>query len=108
MYHEKTFGPLDEFGYSRILERFMALNFDAAEWTQVTQDGGTKFTGNCLVHHDGYCLWDSKSTRWDSMNTGPKRDIYGELAKEIDKRYMHLLLAMFHHALSRGFAFDQN
>jgi alpha-L-fucosidase len=100
-YHEKNYGSIFEFGYKDFVPMFAAPKFEAVEWAQVMKDGGVRFAGICLVHHDGFCLWDSKFTRWDSMDMGPKRDIYGELAKEIRKRDMKLL-ATFHHARTYG------
>jgi alpha-L-fucosidase len=100
-YHEEHYGSIFEFGYKDFVPMFTAPNFNAAEWAQVMKDGGVGFAGICLVHHDGFCLWDSEFTRWDSMDMGPKRDIYGELAKEIRKRGMKLL-ATFHHARTYG------
>ncbi|KPK42536.1 MAG: hypothetical protein AMJ65_07485 [Phycisphaerae bacterium SG8_4] len=100
-YHEENYGSIFEFGYKDFVPMFTAPKFDAAEWAQVMKDGGVGFAGICLVHHDGFCLWDSEFTRWDSMDMGPRRDIYGELAKEIRKRDMKLL-ATFHHARTYG------
>jgi len=100
-HHEANYGSIFEFGYKDFVPLFAAPKFDPAEWAQIMQDGGVGFAGICLVHHDGFCLWDSAFTRWDSMDMGPKRDIYGELAREIRKRGMSLL-ATFHHARSYG------
>jgi len=100
-HHEETYGSIFEFGYKDFVPMFTAPKFDPAEWAQVMKDGGVGFAGICLVHHDGFCLWDSEFTRWDSMDMGPKRDIYGELAREIRKRDMRLL-ATFHHARTYG------
>ncbi len=37
-------------------------------------------------HHDGYALWPSKYSRnWNSVDTGPKRDIVGELTNAVRK-----------------------
>ena len=96
-YHEENYGSIFEFGYKEFIPMFTAPEFDPVEWVDVMKSGGVKFTGICVVHHDGFCLWDSEFTRWDSKDMGPKRDIYGELAKEIRKQDIHLL-ATFHHA----------
>ena len=96
-YHEEKYGSIFEFGYKEFVPMFTAPKFDPVEWVDVMKSGGVKFTGICVVHHDGFCLWDSEFTRWDSKDMGPKRDIYGELAKEIRKQDIHLL-ATFHHA----------
>ncbi len=100
-HHEANYGSIFKFGYKDFVPMFTAPKFDPAEWAQVMKDGGVGFAGICLVHHDGFCLWDSDFTRWDSMDMGPKRDIYGELAYEIRKRDMRLL-ATFHHARTYG------
>lgn len=100
-YHEENYGSIFDFGYKDFVPMFTAPKFDAAEWAEVMQSGGVKFAGICMVHHDGFCLWDSEYTRWDSKDMGPKRDIYGELAKEIRARDMNLL-ATFHHARTYG------
>ncbi len=96
-YHEEHYGSIFEFGYKDFVPMFTAPEFDPVEWADVMESGGVKFAGICLVHHDGFCLWDSEFTRWDSKEMGPKRDIFGELAGEIRKREMNLL-ATFHHA----------
>jgi alpha-L-fucosidase len=97
-YHEANYGSIFEFGYKDFVPMFTAPKFDAAEWVDVMEAGGVRFAGLCLVHHDGFCLWDSQFTRWDSKDRGPKRDIYGEIAAEIRKRRGINLLATFHHA----------
>lgn len=102
-YHEKTYGPVSEVGYKEIIDMFTAPKFDAAEWVQVMEDSGAKFAGICTVHHDGFCLWDSAYTRWDSMDKGPRRDIFGEIAAEVRKTDMKLL-ATFHHARTYGYS----
>jgi len=100
-YHEKTYGPIEKFGYKDFIPLFTAPRFDAAEWVGVMRDAGAKFGGICVVHHDGFCLWDSAFTRWNAMKMGPKRDIYGEIAHEIRKADLKLL-ATFHHARTYG------
>ena len=104
-YHEKTYGPIEEFGYKDFLPMFTTPKFDAAEWVRVMKDGGVKYAGIHVVHHDGYCLWDSAYTKFDSMDTGPKRDIFGEIAAEVRKADINLV-ATFHHARTYGFGFD--
>ena len=103
-HHKKTYGPVTEFGYKEFVPLFKAEKFDAAEWVRVMRDAGARFGGICLVHHDGFCLWDSAHTRWDSMDRGPQRDIFGEIAREVRKTDLKLL-ATFHHARTYGFHF---
>ena len=106
-YHKEKYGPIKDFGYKDFVPMFTADKFDAKEWVAVMNGGGAKFGGICLAHHDGFCLWDSKYTKWDSKDMGPKKDIYGEIAKEIRKTDMKLL-ATLHMARTYGYVFDKD
>jgi len=104
-YHEEKYGAIKDFGYKDFIPMFTADKFDAKKWVSVMNNGGAKFGGICLSHHDGFCLWDSKYTKWDSKDMGPKKDIYGEIAAEIRKTDMKLL-ATFHMARTYGYVFS--
>ena len=43
-------------------------------------------------HHDGFCLWDTKETPFNTVNTPYKRDIIGMLAEACHKRRVPLCL----------------
>ena len=43
-------------------------------------------------HHDGFCLFDSKSTRFTSVHTPYKNDIIGLLSQACHKRKLPLCL----------------
>ena len=103
-YHVKKYGEIKDFGYTDFIPMFTAPKFNADEWVGLMHEAGAKFGGICLVHHDGFCLWDSKYTRWDSKDMGPKRDIYGEIAKAVRKYDDMKLLATFHHGRTFGYA----
>ncbi|MGB5264757.1 MAG: alpha-L-fucosidase, partial [Lutimonas sp.] len=94
-YHVKTYGSLNEFGYKDFIPMFKAENFDAAEWADLFQKAGARFAGPVSEHADGFAMWDSDLTEWDAKDMGPKRDIMGELSKEIRKRDMKFI-ATYH------------
>ncbi|SNR31308.1 alpha-L-fucosidase [Lutibacter agarilyticus] len=94
-YHVKTYGELDKFGYKDFIPMFKAEKFDAAEWADLFEKAGAKFAGPVSEHADGFAMWDSELTKWDSKDMGPKRDIMGELSKEIRKRNMKFI-ATYH------------
>jgi alpha-L-fucosidase len=52
--------------------------FDAREWAQSTLNGGFKYAVFTTRHHDGYCLWDSKLTDYNSARQAPLRDFVRE------------------------------
>lgn len=109
-YHVEKYGPVEEFGYVDFVPQFTAPKFKADEWVDLMYESGARFGGILLVHHDGFCLWDSEHTRWNSMDKGPRKDIYGEIANSV-RRYDDMkLLATFHHGRTFGYAtgFEKN
>ena len=102
-YHTEKYGPLQKFGYKDFIPMFTAPKFNADEWVGLMHEAGAKFGGICLIHHDGFALWDSKVNRWNSTTMGPKRDIYGEIAAAVGKHDDMKLLATFHHGRSFGY-----
>ncbi len=103
-HHVEKYGTLDQFGYKDFVPMFKAEKFNADEWVGLMHESGARFGGILLVHHDGFCLWDSEFTQWDSMEKGPKRDIYGEIAESVRKYDDMKLLATFHHERTFGYA----
>lgn len=96
-HHKKTYGDPSEFGYHDFIPDFTGEHFDPEEWADLFQKTGARFAGPVAEHHDGYAMWASKVTPWNSMDTGPKRDILGELFQSLEKRDMKTI-ATFHHA----------
>jgi alpha-L-fucosidase len=94
----KHVGPIEDgYGYKDLAKQFKAENFDPVEWADLIKKSGAKYAGICAIHHDGYAMWDSEVTDLCAGKTGPKRDLYGELITEIEKKGLKTL-ASFHHA----------
>ncbi|PWJ37917.1 alpha-L-fucosidase [Sediminitomix flava] len=101
LHHVKKYGDPAEFGYKHIIEQFQPTAFDAEKWAELFKKSGAKFAGPVAMHHDNFAMWDSKATRWNSMNYGGF-DPSAELKKEIEKRDMKFM-ASFHHAFTWKF-----
>jgi alpha-L-fucosidase len=96
-HHVETYGEPTKLGYPDFVPMFKAEKFDADDWAELFQKAGARFAGPVAEHHDGYSMWHSDLTPWNVMDTGPKRDITGELARAIRKRGMRFVTS-FHHA----------
>lgn len=96
-HHREKYGDLHEFGYHDFAPLFKAENFDPDAWAELFKSAGAQFAGPVAEHHDGYAMWDSEITPWNTMDTGPGRDITGELAKSIREKGMKFITT-FHHA----------
>ncbi|WP_282036488.1 alpha-L-fucosidase [Saccharicrinis aurantiacus] len=81
LHHNEVYGPPEEFGYKDFIPMFKAENFNANEWADLCVKGGAKFFTMMGAHHDAFCLWDTKLSKWNSVNMGPKRDLVGEMAE---------------------------
>jgi len=96
-YHIKTYGPVSEFGYKELVPLFTAKKFDADAWAELYVEAGARFAGPVAEHCDGFALWDSALTEWDSVDKGPKRDVVAEMEKAIRSRGLKFLTSFHHH-----------
>lgn len=96
-HHQEKYGHPSEFGYHDFVPMFTAEHFNADEWVALFKQAGARFAGPVAEHHDGYSMWASKVTPWNTLDTGPKKDILGELATAIRANDMKLITT-FHHA----------
>ena len=97
-HHLQKYGDPVKFGYKHVIEQFNPSGFDASAWANLFAKSGAKFAGPVAMHHDNFAMWDSKTTRWNSMNYGGI-DPSAELKKEIEARNMKFM-ASFHHAFT--------
>lgn len=98
LHHVEKYGDPAEFGYKHIIEQFDPSAFDAKEWARLFKLSGAKFAGPVAMHHDNFAMWDSKATRWNTMNYGGL-DPSSALKKEIEAQGMRFM-ASFHHAFT--------
>ncbi len=77
------------------IDKWTAENYNAKDWVDLMQASGAQFGGPVAWHGCGLLNWDSDLTEWNSVNKGPKVDIYGSLAKELRLRGMPVI-SSFH------------
>lgn len=70
--------PVEE--YDALYKKWNPDKFDANAWVKVAKDTGCKYIVFLTKHHDGFCLWDTKQTDHNIMNSPFKRDVTKELA----------------------------
>lgn len=88
-YHIENFGTHDRFGYKDFIPMFKAEKFNPEEWAEIFKESRAKFIIPVAEHHDGFCMYESQLTKWNAVNMGPKRDIIGELEKEVRKNNLY-------------------
>lgn len=94
---EEHFGPFGPNGYTDLIPRLTAAQFDADQWAELFHNAGARFAGPVAIHHDGFAMWKTSTTPFNAWDMGPKRDVVGELEKAFRAKGMRFLTA-FHHA----------
>ncbi len=77
------------------IAEWKAEKFNAKAWVDLMQASGAQFGGPVAWHGCGLLNWDSDITEWNTLQKGPKIDIYGALATELRKRDMPVI-SSFH------------
>ena len=85
-YHKEHYGHPSEFGYKDFIPMWKAEKWDPERWAELFEDVGARYVVLVAEHHDGFALWDSELTTWDSVDMGPGRDITAELGEAARKR----------------------
>jgi len=71
--------------YDSLYKNFDATEFDASKWVSVAKQAGMKYIIITSKHHDGFCIWDTKQTDYNIMNSPFGRDVLKELSDECKK-----------------------
>ncbi|MCC5930668.1 MAG: alpha-L-fucosidase [Cyclobacteriaceae bacterium] len=87
--------------YVQLAEMWNPVQFNPEQWLDLMEEAGMKYITFTTKHHDGFCLWDTKYTQYNTMNTPYGKDILGMLADACHKRNIPLCLyysvADWHH-----------
>ncbi len=69
--------------YAKLAEKFEAKHFDANAWASIAQEAGMKYMVLVSKHHDGFALWDSKSSvhQFNSMKSAAHKDFVADYVK---------------------------
>lgn len=88
-FHQRVYGKT--FAYPDFVPEFTCELFDPDQWAKTLEGSGARYVVLTSKHHDGYCLWPSEEADrswgrpWCSTNSGPGRDLLGELTESVRK-----------------------
>ena len=71
---------------------FRATGCDTDGWCQVAKDAGMGYILFLAKHHDGFCLWDTKTSEFKVTNSPLGIDVLAALRKSCDKYGIKLAL----------------
>lgn len=84
-HHIETYGEHKNFGYKDFIPMFKAEKYDASFWAELFKEAGAQYVVPVAEHHDGFQMYKSKISKWNSFEMGPEIDHLGELKKECEK-----------------------
>lgn len=88
-HHRQTFGPQDQFGYQDFIPLFTAKKFEPDEWLKLFKAAGAKYVVPVAEHHEGFQMYRSALSHYNSYEMGPQRDVLGELKAAALKQGLH-------------------
>ena len=77
LYHVETYGHPSKVGFKDLFDNWKAAKWDPDHLISLYKKAGAKYFVSMGVHHDNFDLWNSRYTRWNSVNMGPKKDVVG-------------------------------
>jgi alpha-L-fucosidase len=78
--------------YARLAAQWNPAAFEPDAWLDLMREAGMSYVCVTMKHHDGFCLWDTTLTRYNTMNTPFGRDILRMLADACHRRGVPLCL----------------
>lgn len=78
--------------YVKLAQQWNPVKFNPEQWLDLMEEAGMKYLTITTKHHDGFCLWDTQQTKFNTMNTPYRKDVLGMLAEACHKRNIPLCL----------------
>ena len=72
--------------YVKLIHRFNPAQFDADRILDLAESVGMEYVCLTTKHHDGFCLWDTRETDFNVMNSPYGKDIVRQLADACHRR----------------------
>lgn len=78
--------------YDNLYKKFDPVEFDADAWIRMIKDSGFRYVVFVTKHHDGFAMWNTKTTTHSIMHTPFHRDVLGEIAAACKQQNFPLCL----------------
>jgi alpha-L-fucosidase len=78
--------------YEKLAAQWNPVKYNPDAWLDLASAAGMKYVCLTTKHHDGFCLWDTKQTTYNTMNTPYGKDVVKMLADACHRRGVPLCL----------------
>jgi alpha-L-fucosidase len=79
----KVWAGVSTADWMKLMDRWNPTQFDAHRWARTLREAGFRYVKITTKHHEGFCLWPTRTTRYNVAHTPYKKDILGELVKAL-------------------------
>ena len=80
--------PVEE--YKKLADRFNPERLDLEEWVLLAKNSGMRYLCLTARHHEGFCLFDTTTTKFNSVKTAAGRDFIREYTQACRKHKMRV------------------
>ncbi|MCE5238212.1 alpha-L-fucosidase [bacterium] len=82
----RNVGHIPEEEYQKLPPKFNPTKYDPEEWAKLAKLAGVKYAVFTTKHHDGFCMWDTKTTDYKVTNTPYGKDVLAMYHKAFEKQ----------------------
>lgn len=86
----KSFEKIPEEKYQKYFAHFNPDLYDPKDWARQAREAGMKYVVLTTKHHEGFCLFDTKYTDYNVMNTPYGKDIVREYVDAFRAEGIHV------------------
>lgn len=88
-HHQKIMGAQTNFGYRDYIKEFKAECYDSKEWLSAIQKINARYAIITAEHHDGFPLYNSEFTEFNSYLMNPHIDFLQSMKNELNDTNIH-------------------
>src|SRR5690242_10158506 len=63
--------------YAKLQQQWNPVKYDPNAWLDLAAEAGMKYICLTTKHHDGFCLWNTKLTSYNTVNSPYGKDVLG-------------------------------
>jgi alpha-L-fucosidase len=78
--------------YQKLAAQWNPVKFNPDAWLDLAAEAGMQYVCVTTKHHDGFCLWNTRQTPYNTMNTPYGRDVLRMIADACHRRGVPLCL----------------
>ncbi|HOQ61852.1 MAG TPA: alpha-L-fucosidase, partial [Vicinamibacterales bacterium] len=69
--------------YRKLADRWRPTHYDASDWAATAKAAEMTYMVLTTRHHDGFCLWDTATTDYNSVRRAARRDLVALVVEQL-------------------------